>query len=123
MSLHHCPISACRWSHTAVASPAGPEPPTDLVLWTAATWASLSDRPVSGLATAHVVDAHLVTHSPVEWMGEMRRLLGRIESLEQLCGELSAAVRLPSRAEVEATGIPPAERMRAKYANRATPTA
>jgi len=114
---YHCPILKCRWFHDAAASPIRPAALADLALWTAETWADLSDRPVSGLATAHIVDAHLATHSPVEWMGELARRDRRIKSAERLCGELSAAVqnamslteavhavttmRLPSRAEVE----------------------
>lgn len=114
---YHCPILTCRWFHTALASPTAPETPADPILWTAATWANLSVRPVSGLATAHIVDAHLVTHSPIEWMTEMARLRGRIKSAEELISRLSEAVqnaasvteavhavttmRLPSRAEIE----------------------
>lgn len=107
---YHCPILDCRWFHDAVASRNVPEAPADLTLWTATTWEDMSDRPAAGLATAHVVDGHLVTHSPVEWMTEMRRLLGRIESLQRLCGKLSAGycmtdlesvVAIPSRSEVE----------------------
>lgn len=114
---YHCPILTCRWFYGALASPSVPETPTDPTLWTAATWANLSVRPASGLAAAHIVDAHLVTHSPVEWMTEMARRDRRIKSAEELISRLSEAVqnaasfteavhavttmRLPSRAEVE----------------------
>lgn len=106
----HCPIRTCRCFYDVVASPTVPEPPADLTMWTATTWAKLSDRPATGLATAHIIDAHLVTHSPVQWMTEIRRLLGRIESLERLCGKLSTGYcmtdlesvpAIPSRAEID----------------------
>jgi hypothetical protein len=108
---HHCPIVVCRWFHETVASPTTPDAPADLTLWTATTWANMSDRPATGLATAHVIDGHLVTHSPVEWMTEMRRLHVRIKSLEQLCSKLSTGYcmtdvesvpAIPSRAEIDA---------------------
>lgn len=107
---HHCPVLTCRWSHRTVASPSAPEVPADLTQWTAETWANMSERPAAGLAAAHVVDGHLVTHSPVEWMTELRRRDSRIESLEKLCSQLAAATypagldavtAIPSRAEVE----------------------
>lgn len=114
---HHCPVLPCRWFHRTVASPLTPEAPADLTLWTAETWADMSERPAAGLAAAHVIDAHLVTHSPVEWMAEVARRDRRISSLEELVSRLSVAVqnamslteavhavttmRLPSRAEVE----------------------
>jgi hypothetical protein len=114
---HHCPVLPCRWFHRTVASPLTPEAPADLTRWTAETWANMSVRPATGLATAHVVNEHLVTHSPVEWMAEIARRDRRISSLEELCGRLAEAVqnamslteavhavttmRLPSRAEVE----------------------
>jgi hypothetical protein len=114
---HYCPVLTCRWFHRYVASPFAAEAPADLTRWTVETWAGMSVRPAAGLAAAHVIDAHLVTHSPIEWMAELARRDRRISSLEELVSRLSGAVqnamslteavhavttmRLPSRAEVE----------------------
>lgn len=114
---YRCPISTCRWFHDAVAAPPPAYCPPDLLSWSGPTWASMSERIDGGLAAAHVIDAHLVTHSPVEWMTELRLYQARAEAAEdradrlevalELTADVTAAVhpvtsmRLPSRAEVE----------------------
>lgn len=114
---YHCPITACAWFHDAAVSDFPSDTPADVLQWPATTWSLIADWSGRMLATGQVVNAHLVTHSPVEWMGEMARLQRRIAAAEQLCGELSVAVqnaafvtaaidpiattRMPSRAEVE----------------------
>lgn len=79
----------------------------------------MSERVNGSLAIAHVIDAHLVTHSPVQWMTELRneqrrteaaiaerdRLRIAVEKLAFLANAVDplATRRLPSQAEVEAT--------------------
>jgi len=77
----------------------------------------MSDRAGRLLSVAQVIDAHLSTHSPIEWMTELRRLQARAESAETELGQILAALktaesfadatdalssmRMPTRAEFE----------------------
>lgn len=115
---YRCPISTCAWSHDYVASGSVPDIPSDLLSWTRANWADMSERINGMLAAAHVIDGHLATHSTVEWMTELRQYQARAEDAEaqldrlldalEQTADVTAAVhpvtsmRLPSRAEVEA---------------------
>lgn len=115
---YRCPISACAWFHDAVAAPPPAYCPPDLPAWSGPTWASMSERIDGGLAAAHVIDAHLVTHSPVQWMAELRLYQARAEVAESEADRLRIVVektafladavdplttkQLPFRAEVRA---------------------
>lgn len=115
---YRCPISACAWFYDAVATPPPAYCPPDLLAWSGPTWASMSERIDGGLAAAHVIDAHLVTHSPVQWMAELRLYQARAETAESEADRLRIVVektafladavdplttrRLPSRADVQA---------------------
>lgn len=114
---YRCPISNCGWSHNAVVTGPAPDWSTDLLMWTPADWAAAPNWVGRTLATVHVINAHLVTHSPVQWMTEIRRERERAEAAERRLIEAqealeSAAVftdaahpihptRLPSRAELD----------------------
>lgn len=116
---YRCPISTCAWFHEYVASGSAPDCPSDVLSWTPANWADMSDRVGRVVAVAHVIDAHLSTHLPIEWMTELRRYQARAEDAEgqldrlldvlELTADVAAAVhpvtsmRLPSRCEVEAS--------------------
>lgn len=113
-----CPHSDCRWLHDHVATPRTANVPTDILTWTPANWADMAERTGPGLTAAHIIDAHLVTHSPVQWMTELRNERQRTESAIAEQDRLRIAVeklafladavdplstrRLPSRGEVEA---------------------
>lgn len=93
--------------------------PTNILMWTPANWEDMAERTGPGLAAAHIIDGHLVTHSPVQWMamvyGERQRTESVIAERDRLrivtekLAFLADAMdplstrRLPSRAEVEAT--------------------
>lgn len=115
---YRCPISTCAWFHEYVATSPTPACPQDVLFWTAANWADMSERIDGYLAVAHRIDAHLVTHSPVQWMTELRNERRRTEAATAERDQLRIAVekfsfladavdplttrRLPSRAEIEA---------------------
>lgn len=118
MTVHYrCPISTCPWFTEYVASASAPECPADILSWSPVAWASMSDRAGRPLSVAQVIDAHLSTHSPVEWMTELRRLQARAEAAETELDETLAALttakdfadvtdaltsmRMPTRAELE----------------------
>jgi len=77
----------------------------------------MSDRAGRLLSVAQVIDAHLATHSPVEWMTELRRVQARAEDAETELDQTLAALktaksfadatdaltsmRMPTRAEFE----------------------
>jgi hypothetical protein len=87
-----CTLSTCAWSHATAATDhvlaAGPDP----AYWTAETWTVLADKLGLDYSIAQVVDAHLATHVPHEWMTEVRRLRNAAQPS-----------RIPSRADVHAT--------------------
>lgn len=116
---YFCPISSCGWTQTHVATPEAADCPSDLLDWTPVNWASMSDRAGFDLAVGHVIDGHLATHSPVEWMTELRRERARAEDAEAQLDRLLdvleqtadvaagmhpvTSMRMPSRTEVEAS--------------------
>lgn len=116
---YRCPISTCGWTQTRVATTATAECPADLLNWTSANWADASERTSADLAVGHVIVGHLATHSPVQWMTELRRYQARAEDAEAQLDRLLDAMeqtadvaagahpvtsmKLPSRAEIEAT--------------------
>lgn len=116
---YRCPLSMCTWFHEYVASDSAPECPADVLLWTASIWAFMPDRVGRSLSVIQVIDAHMSTHSPVEWMTELRQLQARAEDAEaerdrlrtttQRLAEFTIAVdavtspRMPTHAEVQAT--------------------
>lgn len=115
---YRCPLSTCRWFHDSEMTPPPAYCPPDILAWSGPTWASMSERIDGGLATAHIIDAHLVTHSPFQWMTELRDERQRTESVTAERDRLRIVVeklafltdavdplstrRLSSRAEVEA---------------------
>lgn len=114
-----CSHPDCRWFHDRVATPRTANVPTDILTWTPANWDAMAERTGPGLAAAHIIDGHLVTHSPVQWMAmvygerqrtesvmaERDRLRIVVEKLMFLADAVDplSTQRLPSRAEVEAT--------------------
>lgn len=102
-----------------MASTPGPEHTADVLTWSPATWSIVSERVGSILSVVQVVDAHLSTHSPVEWVMELARERRRADDAEadrdrllvaaQKLGNFTITVdaitstRMPSRADVEAT--------------------
>lgn len=119
MTRYPCPLPDCTWFHSHMATPLTADVPTDLLAWTHLNWADMSERTGPGLAPAHVIIGHLVTHSPLQWMAmvnaERSRADGvtderdRLQVVVKKAAFLTDAVdplttrRLPSRAEVEAT--------------------
>lgn len=114
-----CPHPDCRWFFNHVATPRTVNVPTDILTWTPANWADMAERTGPGLAAAHIIDGHLVTHSPVQWMamvyGERRRtetvtaerdrlriVVEKLTFLADAVDPLSTR-QLPSRGDVEAT--------------------
>lgn len=114
-----CPISTCSWFTERVASGSASEFEADVLSWSATTWGSVTER-INGISTiVQVIDAHLVTHFPVQWMTELRDERRRAESVTTERDRLRIVVeklsfladavdplatrKLPSRAEVEAT--------------------
>lgn len=113
-----CPLRSCAWFYSHAATPATADVPTDILLWTQLNWADMAERTGPGLTAAQVVDAHLVTHSPVQWMGLACAERDRAESVTAERDRLRIVVektaffteavdplttrRLPSRAEIEA---------------------
>lgn len=112
-----CPHPTCRWFFSHTVTPRTANVPTDILTWTPANWDAMAERTGPGLTAAHIIDGHLVTHSPVEWMTELRRYQARAEAAEDRADRLEDALeqtadvtagmhpvtsmRLPSRAEVE----------------------
>jgi len=94
MTTHYrCPISTCPWFHEYVASTSAPECPVSILSWSAVAWASMSDRAGRLLSVVQVIDAHLSTHSPVEWMTELRRVQARAEDAETELDQTLAALK------------------------------
>lgn len=105
------------WFHEYVASASVPDCPADILAWSPVAWAFMSDRAGRLLSVVQIVDAHLATHSPFEWMTELRRLQVRAEDaeteLDQALSALKAAksfadatdalttLRMPTRVEFE----------------------
>lgn len=119
MIRYPCPLPTCQWVYRHAATPLTANVPTDILTWTPANWADMAERTGPGLAAAHIIDGHLVTHSPVQWMTELRterqrteaaiaerdRLRIVVEKLVFLADAVDplSTRRLPSRGEVEAT--------------------
>lgn len=113
-----CPHPTCRWFFNHTATPRTANVPTDILTWTPANWDAMAERTGPGLTAAHIIDGHLVTHSPVQWMAmvhgehsrieavtaERDRLLVVAEKLAFLADAVDplSTRRLPSRAEVKA---------------------
>lgn len=113
-----CPHPTCRWFFNHVVTPRTADVSTDILTWTPANWDAMAERTGPGLAAAHIIDRHLVTHSPVQWMAmvygersnteavtvERDRLRIAVEKLAFLADAVDplSTRRLPSRAEVEA---------------------
>ena len=66
-----CPISTCQWFHETVATDSASSYPPDVAHWTLANWADVPQRTGHLLTAVHVIDAHLSTHSPVEWLTDL----------------------------------------------------
>lgn len=117
MIRYPCPLPTCQWFYRHAATPATADVPTDILSWTPANWASMAERTGPDLAAAHVIDAHLVTHSPVQWMTELGRerrraddaeaerdrLHGTAAKLAEFTIAVDTVTRMPTRGEVEAT--------------------
>lgn len=113
-----CPHPTCRWFFSHAVTPRTANVPTDILAWTPANWDAMAERTGPGLTAAHIIDGHLVTHSPVQWMamvyGERSRTEAvtaerdRLRIVAEKLAFLTDAVdplstrRLPSRGEVEA---------------------
>lgn len=114
-----CPHPTCRWFHDHVATQRTAAVPTDILTWTPANWEAMAECTGPELAAAHIIDGHLVTHSPVQWMTELRDERQRTETVAAERDRLRIVVekltfladavdplstrQLPTRAEVEAT--------------------
>lgn len=94
-----CPLPPCQWFHDHVVTPLTADVPTDILLWTPLNWADMNERTGPGLTAAQKIDAHLATHSPVQWMAELNRERQLRQAAE---AERDRALWMPSRAEVEA---------------------
>lgn len=91
---YRCPISICNWFHEYVAGASAPECPADILAWSPVAWASMSDRANRLLSVVQVIDAHLSTHSPHEWMTELRRVQARAEDSETELDETLSALKM-----------------------------
>lgn len=114
---YRCPISTCRWFFLHVATEPGATPTLNALLLAPRTWPPVTGGPSPTLSVARAVEGHLSTHSPVEWLEELRQYQARAEDAEaqldrlldvlEQTADVTAAVhpvtsmRLPSRAEVE----------------------
>lgn len=118
MIRYPCPQPDCPWFFSRVVTPRTANVPTDILTWTPADWDAMAERTGPGLTAAHIIDGHLVTHSPVQWMAmvygersrteavtaERDRLRIVVEKLMLLADAVDplSTRRLPSRGEIEA---------------------
>lgn len=121
IARYPCPQPDCRWFFSHTVTPRTATVPTNILTWTPANWDAMAERTGPGLTAAHIIDGHLVTHSPVQWMAMVHGERSRTEAVAAERDRLRIVVeklafltdavdplstrRLPSRVEVEAVRV------------------